>query len=455
MDVVGWENELKRKISELNPDIDVEFGAVYDLIIRPMAQILSDIDIRMGYIESLLDASRWNELDDEEVELLAKNYGLVRRDGTKASCVVTFYAIRKPAGKVIIPEGFVVSTTDGIKFLTTQRVEVLANEVDNYRNTVTGRYEFPVQVIAMESGMKGNVAQGTITVMSQGLRYIDGCVNKISASGGSEIESNAQLIDRIKGAVRGGYSSSTLDSLKYSLLVLFDSIADMSIEKVSPVIEGTVDVYYKGVELETVVEKTYWYGLDIYLKNRPVREVVRVASGAVEYQQGVDWMFVKDVTSAWRGTDKARDRIVWISNNRPGTGAEVTIEYVYNRLGKRLVDWAKYDENRFIEPIVMYREAVAVAVEMEADVRLYKGYGSATIESIKDVIYAYVNSDLMLGQSLEVADVIEIVMSKVKGIDNIVFRKFCRLGEDKVEDLSIEKSQYFTVSRDNIRLNRV
>jgi len=454
MNILGWENELKKRISNLNPDIDVEFGPVYDLVIRPMAQVLSDIDTRVGYVEKLLDISKWIELDSEEIDLLAKNYGIVRRGGTKASCVVTFYKVGKPNGKVIIPEGFVVSTVDGIKFITVERLEVSESNLDTYRNITTGRYEFPVAVEALESGLDGNVAAGSIIVMGQGLRFIDGVVNKIKAEGGFERETNEQLIDRIKMAIRGGYSSSTLDSLKYNVFMLYPNILDINIEKVNPIVEGTVDLYYKGIEIGTAVERTYWYSFDIYVANRPVIDVLSVKSGVNEYIKDVDWKFVRDTSSAWRGTDKSRDRITWISGNRPGLGTELIVEYQYNKLGKKLKDWAKLDENRFIEPLIMYRVAEGIDVEIEAEIKLYKGYGNDTIEEIKDVIYNYVNG-LLLGNNLEVSDIINVVKNKVQGVDNINFSKFCKKGDNIVGDLSVEKSQYFTVLKDDIYLIKI
>lgn len=455
-DIRTWESNIKRKISELNPNIDVEFGPVYDLLVRPMAQIFSDMDNRIDYVEKLTDITRWVEFDDEDVDLLASNYGLKRRDGTHAVCVVTFYSVRKPAGKVIIPEGFVVMTEQGTKFVTIERKEIVVDVVDNYRNSETGRYEFDVRVRALVSGMEGNVASGTIIRMSQALPYISGVMNKVSAMGGHGVETNRELVERIKDVVKGSYGSATLAGLRYSLITNFEDVSDGYVEKVKPVIEGSVDVFYKGVDVGLASETTYWYGFGFTLKNRPVIDVLSVRRGNTVYVKGVDWRFVKDVVSAYRGTVNAYDKIEWLdsSTNRPSYGDELTVEYVYNRLGGRISEWAKLDENRFIEPVVWYREAVAVPVEIEVNVKLYKGYGSETIEKIREVIYDYVNA-LMLGEALEMADIMDVVYGRVKGIDNMVFVKLCEKGKGEVRDLEIEKSQYFTVLFDDVRVNLI
>lgn len=447
-----WENKLKTLIAEYDNTVDVDTGAVYDLIIRPVSTLLEAVSEKIDYVLKVTDIRRWSEWSDDDVDLWASNFGVVRRTGTKANGVVTFFSLKRPSTKVIIPKGLTVSTVDGIRFRTIERLEVELAEIDNYKNSVTGRYEFPVKVEALEPGLVGNVAKGSIVIIESNIININGVTNKDNFSGGYDRETNEQVINRVLGLLRGGWSNITIEGLRHSIFMNFN-VSDVYVEKRNPILFGSIDLYFKGIEQELVTEDYYWYGFEIVLNKCPVKDVLSITSGVTQYQKDIDWKFVKDYDSGWRGSIKARDRIIWISNNKPAVGAVLTVTYVYNKLVENIVDWLDREERKFIDPVIWVREGKAVDVVVDCSITVYKGYDKNDIKlKIKSYLFDYINN-LPLGKNLELSDLHDTIRDNIKGIDNIIFNKLCRKGEDKVEDIELKSMEYVSISYEDININ--
>lgn len=451
MDRLYWEDKIKEIISSYDNSVDVEVGPVYDLVIRPVGMLLEEVSSKIEYVLKVTDIRRWSEWDDVDVDKWAGNYGVVRREGTRANGVVSFYSVRKPEGGIIIPRGVVVSTVDGVRFRTVERVEISDSEVENYRNSVTNRYEFDVRVEAVEMGVRGNVSRGSVVMMEGGVLKIDGVINKDNIRGGSDRESNDDLVKRVMGLVRGGWSEVSVEGLRHSVLMNFD-VSDVYVEKKKPVLFGTVDLYFKGIE-EVVVndEVHYYYGFDMVLNERPVVRVNSVVSGLNVFVEGVDWKFVKDVDGSRRGSVMSRDKIVWIEGgNKPAYGSEVRVNYVYNRLVRKVEDWLSEGMRRFVDPVVVVREGKEVPIEIEMAISVYKGYDkSRMVEMMRDFLYQYLNNTA-LGEAVEVSDLHSVLRNRIRGVDNIEFTKLCRKGEGGVGDVILESMEYVSIRREDI-----
>jgi len=448
-----WESLIKSTISSYDSTIDVEVGSVYDLIIRPLSGFLYELESRVSYTESLLDISKWPSWTVEDLDLVAGMYGLKRRGATKSRCIVTFYSFAVKED-ISIPRGVTVSTQNGLIFYTIDELKVPYGSVEDYKNVVTGRYEFDVPVECSVEGYVGNVGARSITVLQTPVPGIAGVVNKVAAKGGAGAEDNQSFSQRLIDLMTGGYSVGSASALRLSLVSCFDRIIDSSVERDNPVLEGTIDVYWKGSDYKIATDTTYYYGFEILLKNRPVYDVLRVWSGVgVEYQRDVDWKFVKDLASAYAGTVYSKDKIVWVGDNKPEIGAQISIEYVYDSLAREIEDWSKIEFHRYIEPRVFYRKALEVPIEVELQVKVFRGYGSEVLNQIASVLFDKING-LPLGVGVDVSDI--VVWSYLHGVDKVVVTKLARRGEGGgVQDLQIGKSQYFVVDMSDIVITKI
>ena len=445
-----WRQKMQQGISSLNPNIDVEFGTVFDTIVHPTGVVLEELSQTIDDLGRLIDLGRWPEWSDTEMEQIAANYGLTRRSGTKATGVVLFFTTTKPTQDVVIPRNTVVSTINRIQFRTVARLQIPMEAIDGYKNVVTGRYEFPVHVEAVKTGATGNVAAGSIIVYNEtGAVGAVNVVNRAGTIGGGDPENNQQLSSRIRMLVQGGIGGTTVNGLRLRLLAAFEGeVTSVAIEADSPIVDGTTDVWFVGSKLDAGSLITYWFSRDIVLSVGSIVDVVSVESAGVTYAEGVDWVLVRDLHSGWARTSQSRDAIRWISASRPTFGAQVTIQYTKNVLLDCIEAWANMDHNKVMGLEIKYREGVPIQIELRASLGLVRGFGGEVVANVRESIAQFINTR-GLGESLEMADVIHIA-KQVPGVDNITITKLSLKGGDGVADLVAKKSEYFRGLLENI-----
>ncbi len=445
-----WKQKVQQNISSQNPLIDVELGPVYDTVVNPVGVVLEEMSADVESVRKITDISRYEEWTDAELEAIAANFGLVRRSSTRATCTVTFYTVSKPTVAVVIPRNTVVSTLSGIRYRTLVRVVVAVGNIEDYKNTTTGRYEISGYVEALNAGSESVVAAGAIVRLEgRGVIGIIGVTNKVSTIGGSDGETNEQLVERIRMLVQGGVGGTTSNGLKLRLLQAFDGvIKSVEVDTDTPLVSSTVDVWFLGSILVEEAQVTYWFGRDITLSKEPVVDIVEVSSGGITFVKNIDYILVKDFESAWARTNKAKDKVRFISSSKPAYGAEVIIDYTRNGLLDDVESWESKEYNRVIGLELRYREGKSQNVEISVSVVLQIGFGDETKSMVQENTYNYVNSR-GLGDSLELADIMYVIKS-IPGVDNAVIQKLCNKGGLGATDLASDKSTYFVVDLGDI-----
>ncbi len=308
---------IQQTISSSNPEIDVEFGPVYNIFINPTAILLEMIDKRLDYIKNIGDIDKLKDLSEKDLDSYARMFGIKRKQGTKATGIVTFFTTTVSTSPINIEQGTAVQTQEGVRFVTTQPFFVLPDSIELYKNPITSRYEFHVSVEAVEEGSQGNVPASSISLLLDIVPGIKGVVNKTATIGGYDRETNEQFANKIKLVLQGGLNPSSINGTIVRLLAN-NYIKDVRVEKQKPIVPGTIDFYYIGSKMAYEEEIAYWYGFNTYFKKRPVIEVVEVVSGGNVFVPGVDYIFSRDTSSAYARTSRANDKIVWLENgSRP------------------------------------------------------------------------------------------------------------------------------------------
>lgn len=112
--------------------------------------------------------------------------GLERAAATHAEGTIRFTVEAAPVSNMTIPEGTVCMTADEVRFQTTKAVVLSA-----------GKFSADAPAKAVESGRKGNVVAGTVTILTACPVAVTGCTNPAAFSGGSDAESDEAYRSRI------------------------------------------------------------------------------------------------------------------------------------------------------------------------------------------------------------------------------------------------------------------
>lgn len=147
----------------------------------------------------MADAPNTQIFIDNIIEARVQNFGVYRRSSTRASGEVTFYVNQIPTSTIQIPLGTRASGGGG-SYTTLQTGSISLANIASYYNPAQKRWEISLPVQAEGGGSTGNVAQGVVRVTElSGVQVI----NNAAFFGGSDRETNRQLIMRSMNAISG------------------------------------------------------------------------------------------------------------------------------------------------------------------------------------------------------------------------------------------------------------
>ena len=147
-----------------------------------------------AYNAAYVDTATGNDLDK-----VALYIGIARRPAIRATGEVTFTG----DDTTVVPEGFLVETSDGVQYQTTEEV------------VIDGATTVPVE--AVNPGISGNVPAGTVTEITNPTAGINTVTNAEAIAGGLNKETDAEFRARYSLSVAKG-GASTIDSIRASLL---------------------------------------------------------------------------------------------------------------------------------------------------------------------------------------------------------------------------------------------
>lgn len=188
-------------------------------------QLLQYIDA--GPKQTLLKYSTHENLD-----VLAANFGLKRRQAEKATTVIRFTLSGSGQPSAVgIPEETRVRTEDGVYFVTTEYAEILP-----------GTQSVDVTAAAMEAGADSSgIEPGQVNQLADPIPYVASAVNVTTSSGGTDIESDDSLTERVY-LVPATYScGGSPDSYEYFAKAWRNDVKDVSVTSPSPCV---IDIYF-------------------------------------------------------------------------------------------------------------------------------------------------------------------------------------------------------------------
>lgn len=193
---------MKNMLANVPADIDkTEGGFVWDFL-KPSA--LEKAEMVQFYLVQTLRLLHPMWATGKWLDVHAYENGLERKDATRS------YGILKITGKAgtVIDKGFVFCVpSDGgvpaIPFETLNRVVIGENGV------------IEVEIQAVNGGVSSNVAEDTITIMQNPIKGIEIVTNEEATTGGTEIESDDDLRQRIDYYLAGNTISFVGNNADY------------------------------------------------------------------------------------------------------------------------------------------------------------------------------------------------------------------------------------------------
>lgn len=307
---------LINSIHETIPEADLSEGKfLANVFVNPVADEFSAL---YGDMQLLKQSQSILFATDEDLDILAANYFVYRKQATKAIGKVRFYIINSGTVQttitengipdvVHVPIGTTLSTTAtylsaSITVETTElihitKASIMSLPIDNE----TGYRYLECYAQATVGGEAGNIAAGTLTQMSgndiQGIAF---ATNPFAFNGGIDREKDDALMFRCQLAVTGNNIGTKDGYLKYVLD--YNNVAAAKVVGAGDEIMfrdggyidvyneyhwgsgGCVDIYVKGLE---VADSTYTFTTNanylqsfpnIVLPNQPVKNILSITS---------------------------------------------------------------------------------------------------------------------------------------------------------------------------------
>ena len=213
--------------------------------------------------QSILKYSYSDFLDN-----LAAFKGVTRTPATAATTTVRFTLSAERDTATGIPQGTRVSTAGSIYFAT-----------DVYAEIPAGSTTVDVPATCTVAGTDGNgLAIGELTTIVDPIPYVASVSNTTATEGGAEVESDADLAERVFLAP-GAYSTAgPEDGYIYHAKAYSPAVGD--VEATSDQEAGTVDIVFIMADGSTPGEEMI-EGMEGYLQGktiRPMADLVRVAA---------------------------------------------------------------------------------------------------------------------------------------------------------------------------------
>lgn len=180
---------IKKYKAEFGEDASVSTHSAGGILIRILSYLT---DAQNQDIEAIYNSQFVSSATGVSLEKLANNMGLQRLPQTRAQALLRIEGIKDTG----IGEGTLFKTPTGITF-------ALGGSVVIPESGVVEEIGY-----AVEMGSKGNVSRDTIVIQGNPMDAITSVTNPNGAFGGADLETDAQLRDRIELATQSSQTSS-------------------------------------------------------------------------------------------------------------------------------------------------------------------------------------------------------------------------------------------------------
>ena len=446
--------DLTTAISTKNNTYDTTVGPIPDLVIQPLANVLELQNSNIYQVQQLLSLINDGSFTSSDLDDFVFNEGLVRLSGMRASVILVFTRSTIPTSDITISANFPVatqpdeSTNQSVTFLTLADATMVAANAAAYFNPATQQYELQIAAKAVIGSSIGNVGSNRVTRHLRPLSVFDSVYNRDPSTGGYDIESDDDLINRYYLSLMGS-SPTVVTGIEKIIRTDFPQVVDSNIvfgnnplNIRSATDGGAVDAYIIGQAALTVTENIVFTGAEqvIPLNNQPVLSITSVNVVSAVY--GTDYVLVKD-TSGVAASVRASDGIKWLLSSLtiPPVGTVISVTYVYNGLIQELQDAFTTDDLNSPGRDLLFKAATQVNITLTGVIKIRTGYDvSAARTIITANLVNFINS-LTLGETVEVSD-LQLVVRSLPAVSNFTIVNLSVVGTTGTIDLPMGPDAY-------------
>lgn len=486
IDITKAYTELKNTILENRNVNTTPRSVVEDLFLIPCATQVAKVEILIQYINALQSFDSCGELLNsptqlqkiadalntdintvisyisESIEKLAANYGKTRKQATEATGIVNFWRV-DPVGDdeedEVIPVGTIVaSSSKGIQYQTTQEISFSNAYYDSTFGT--NGYMLDVPVKAVVAGSVGNTVIGDISICISTITGFPNVTNKNEISNGTDTETNANFISRMKYEV-SGTNIGTINGIKSIILQNFPAITSVEVVSAGDKLMapsrsegGCYDIYIKGSTLVQYQNDSIVFNVpttSILLTDNMPRPIV--AGTAALTDVAIQAVAVPDQLSIYAGSQKSLDKIIFSETVPAGTHG---LQYSYNRLISDVANFLAQDQYNTGANILI-KEAQSVPIDIFLQVvstSIDPNEKNVIVNNLISIINSYISA-FNVGQSIEQSDIINLCY--IDGVDRVVlpltyFKKTSDTTTSVNDVISVNKTQYITLGNLSITI---
>jgi uncharacterized phage protein gp47/JayE len=435
--LITLEIEAKAKF----PNLDLQDGSVEkDIFLRAPALLVDNEDKVQTYIRrTTTPASFRNLLDDDafisdslpsvfgvntedrareilsdEVDTYAANWGVSRREGTRATGTVTLFFDSSDPQTIVAGFGVSTSSTPSTRFVVS-RSFIGSPTADGDLFSLT------VGIQSVSVGQDGNVPQNNITVADSSLPGLVAVNNQEDTSGGVDIETDESVLDRVIVAFQGS-SIDTVEGVK--TVVLNAGAFDAEVFRI-----GDAETDNRPGPDVIVVDETLTIETDSF-----TWESVNAAGYVPEFQPisedpglisipghpDAQFLVIKDPSVNGRSS-RAQDRIIVYGPETPTgvptVGESISLSYgAYTEISNYQALFEAPNDELFFD--VLVKQAIRLDIAISMNVVLFSGIDPTGVTpQIEDAVLSLVNN-LGIGDELNQSDVIAAVEA-ISGVNRV------------------------------------
>ena len=218
-------------------------------------------DNNYNYVQQIIDSA---------FEKLASNVNVTRKGAQKSLGQALFYTRKEPTKDVSVNAGALIQTTSdkstsAVVFSVLTDFTMYSSTKEQYYNPTNQRYEFTLDIQAVEAGSSGNVDSYKINNVISGVDNILGVENVDATEFGQDAESNSDLAKRallafvgVDSGTEGGYLATTLSTPnvnKCKIISAGEDLMQRDLDSVRLVhTNGKIDIYIRGSQKVTYTE---------------------------------------------------------------------------------------------------------------------------------------------------------------------------------------------------------
>jgi hypothetical protein len=453
---------MQDSVEGADPTIESRSGPVYNIMLQPVSNEIARIENEQDRINALYSLQFQEVATVAETNALATNFGIQKAPGTKATVVIFFFRFTRPQEPSVVRRGSLVSNLDGtLQYIVQEDAVIDPSNAEAFFNGSRRTYEVAVNAQAVSPGENYNVPAFRINTQVTANTDFDGVESRSAAAGGSEQETQAAEVERIRTRF-AGLNTGSIDGIKFVAANSFpELVQDVAVIQPANVLfiraptTPALDIYIAGTNNETVRQSYVALGGEnqIILASPPanVGSLVLTVNGVVD--SGA--VIVPD-SGINAGSVRAQDTV--LVSNTLLAGDVVTFAYSFNRLvfdvQQEYEPSSVGDSLLFGTDILVFQAEVA-PITVEMSIRVASSFDvPRTTDQVQNVVQEYVNQNVF-GFTLFPEQLRELILTTVQGVTSLDLQQFRRTDKSlrDVEIIEMDDNEISQLDNESFQLN--